>query len=57
MLQMKIIEHSDSPYCSPIVIVPKKDGTNRFCIEFRLLNNQTGFLGFFYYSIFITKLL
>nr|XP_022307941.1 uncharacterized protein LOC111113940 [Crassostrea virginica] len=43
MLQMNIIEHSDSPYCSPVVIVPKKDGTNRFCIDFRLLSNQTVF--------------
>ena len=40
---MKIIEHSDSPYCSPIVIVPKKHCTNRFCIDFRLLSNQTVF--------------
>ena len=43
MLQMNIIEHSDSPYCSPIVIVPKKHCTNRFCIDFRLLSNQTVF--------------
>lgn len=43
MLNMNIIESSDSPYCSPVVIVPKKDGTNRFCIDFRLLNNQTIF--------------
>ncbi|XP_052692422.1 uncharacterized protein LOC128170699 isoform X2 [Crassostrea angulata] len=43
MLKMNIIESSDSPYCSPVVIVPKKDGTNRFCIDFRLLNNQTIF--------------
>lgn len=43
MLNLKIIEPSESPFCSPIVIVPKKDGTNRFCIEFRLLNRQTIF--------------
>ncbi|XP_065939358.1 uncharacterized protein [Magallana gigas] len=42
MLKMNIIESSDL-YCSPVVIVPKKDGTNRFCIDFRLLNNQTIF--------------
>jgi hypothetical protein len=43
MLSMNIIEPSDSPFCSPIVIVPKKDGSNRFCINFRMLNSQTIF--------------
>ncbi|XP_041375943.1 uncharacterized protein LOC121388603 [Gigantopelta aegis] len=43
MLQMDIIEYSDSPYSSPIVIVKKKDGTNRFCIDFRRLNKITIF--------------
>lgn len=43
MLKLEIIEPAESPFCSPIVIVPKKDGTNRFCIDFRLLNRQTIF--------------
>lgn len=43
MLKLEIIEPSKSPFCSPIVIVPKKDGTNWFCIDFRLLNRQTIF--------------
>ena len=30
MLQMGIIERSESPYTSPIVLVKKRDGTNRF---------------------------
>ena len=38
MLASGVIESSDSPYCSPIVIVKKKDGSNRFCIDFRVIN-------------------
>lgn len=43
MLQLKVIEPSSSPYCAPIVIARKKDGTNRFCVDFRKLNNITVF--------------
>ncbi|XP_062602901.1 uncharacterized protein LOC134264647 [Saccostrea cucullata] len=43
MLQMKVIEHSTSPYSAPVVIARKKDGTNRFCIDFRKLNSVTVF--------------
>lgn len=34
MLQLKVIEPSSSPYCAPVVIARKKDGTNRFCVDF-----------------------
>ena len=43
MQQMGVIEHSDSPYSFPIVMVKKKDGTNRCCIDFRQLNHITLF--------------
>ena len=38
-----IVEPSESPYCWPVLIVKKKDNTNRFCIDFRTLNKVTGF--------------
>ena len=43
MLDMGVIRKSDSPYSSPIVIVRKKDGSNRICIDFRRVNKLSRF--------------
>ena len=43
MLKLGIIEPSESPYASPIVLIDKKDGSKRFCIDFRTLNRFTVF--------------
>ncbi|KZR95678.1 Uncharacterized protein APZ42_010444, partial [Daphnia magna] len=41
MLQNKIIRESHSPFSAAIVMVNKKDGEMRMCIDFRQLNKIT----------------
>ena len=41
MLQKAIIQPPSSLWASPIILVPKKDGSLRFCIDYWKLNSVT----------------
>ena len=41
MMAKGVIEPSDSPWSSPPVLVKKKDGSYRFCVDFRKVNSAS----------------
>jgi len=41
MISQGLVKHSDSPWAFPVVLVKKKTGEYRFCVDYRRLNAVT----------------
>ena len=41
MIAQRVIQHSSSPWASPVILVEERDGSYHFCVNYRCLNSVT----------------
>ena len=57
MLEIGVIEESNSTCCSPIDLVAKTDGNIQFCVDYRMVSDgcTSSWIAHFFMTLDLTK--